>query len=69
MLVIYLSGSALKKQKSLLNFTLNPNIILVALNISRGDIAEPFANFHDKIPSTDFKIKYAIKIFQYGVLI
>ena len=26
---------------------LNPNIVLVALNISRGDIQKPFANFHD----------------------
>ena len=50
-----------KQNKNLLK-TLNPNIILVALNISRGDIAEPFANFHDKSSrATDFKIRYAIK--------
>ena len=41
---------------------LNPNIVLVALNISRGDITLPFANFHDLRPeATDFKIRYATK--------
>ena len=41
---------------------LNPNIVLVALNVSRGDISEPFANFHDARPeATDFKIRYATK--------
>lgn len=50
-----------KKNKNLLKI-LNPNIILVALNISRGDIKEPLANFHDKSSrATDFKIRYALK--------
>ena len=41
---------------------LNPNIVLVALNVSRGDITQPFANFHDSRPeATDFKIRYATK--------
>lgn len=41
---------------------LNPNFVLVALNISRGDITTAFANFHDARPeATDFKIRYAIK--------
>ena len=50
-----------KQNKNLLKI-LNPNIILVALNISRGDVMEPFANFHDKSSrATDFKIRYALK--------
>ena len=41
---------------------LNPNIVLVALNISRGDITMPFANFHDaRSEATDYKIRYGIK--------
>ena len=41
---------------------LNPNIVLVALNISRGDIQKPFANFHDsRSEATDYKIRYALK--------
>lgn len=41
---------------------LNPNIIFVGLNISRGIIAAPLANFHDKRPeSTDYKIRYALR--------
>ncbi len=41
---------------------LNPNFVLVALNISRGEITEPLANFHDPRPeATDFKIRYALK--------
>lgn len=40
--------------------TLNPNIVLVALNISRGDITLPFGNFHDaRSEATDYKIRYA----------
>lgn len=40
---------------------LNPNIILVGLNISRGRMKEPLANFHDKRPEAmDFKIRYAL---------
>ena len=49
------------QNKSLLK-TLNSNLILVALNISKGDIKEPFANFHSNSPhATDFKIRYALK--------
>ncbi|MDB4071208.1 hypothetical protein N9512_01965 [Amylibacter sp.] len=41
---------------------LNENIIFVGLNISRGSIKEPFANFHDANPrATDFKTRYALK--------
>jgi len=40
--------------------TINPNIVLVALNISRGDITLPFGNFHDaRSEATDYKIRYA----------
>ena len=40
---------------------LNPNIILVGLNVSRGVIKVPFANFHDARPqANDFKIRYAL---------
>ncbi len=47
--------------KDLLN-QLNPNVILLGLNISRGDIQVPFANFHDARPeATDFKIRFAFK--------
>ena len=36
---------------------LNPNVILVGLNISRGNIKAPLANFHDARPQAmDFKI-------------
>ena len=42
--------------------TLNPEIVLVGLNISRGDIKYPLANFHDaRAVATDFKIRYALK--------
>lgn len=42
--------------------SLNPNIVLVGLNISRGSIRAPFANFHDLKPqATDYKIRYALK--------
>jgi hypothetical protein len=41
---------------------LNPNIMLVGLNISRGLITIPFANFHDaRSQAMDFKIRYALK--------
>lgn len=41
---------------------LNPNIILVGLNISRGSIKVPLANFHDaRSEATDYKIRYALK--------
>ena len=41
---------------------LNPNVVLLGLNISRGDIIIPFANFHDKRPeATDFKIRFAFR--------
>jgi hypothetical protein len=40
---------------------LNPNIILVGLNISRGVIQVPLANFHDARPQAmDFKIRFAL---------
>ena len=40
---------------------LNPNIILVGLNISRR-IEVPLANFHDAKPQAmDYKIRYALK--------
>ena len=43
---------------ALLN-TLNPRVVMVGLNISRG-FHEPFRNFHDPSPSAnDFKIRYA----------
>ena len=35
---------------------LNTGIVLIGLNISRGVIKEPFANFHDKrSQATDYK--------------
>ena len=41
---------------------LNPEIVLVGLNISRGDIKFPLANFHDaRSEATDYKIRYAVK--------
>lgn len=41
---------------------LNPEVVFVALNISRGDIKTPLGNFHDKRPvATDFKIRFAFK--------
>ena len=40
---------------------MNPNIILVGLNISRGIIGVPLANFHDaRSEAMDFKIRYAL---------
>ena len=41
---------------------LNSKNVLVALNISRGAIQTPLANFHDKRSvATDFKIRHALK--------
>jgi len=41
---------------------LNSEVILVGLNISRGDIKFPLANFHDaRSEATDYKIRYALK--------
>jgi hypothetical protein len=39
---------------------INTKYVMVGLNISRGAIKIPFANFHDKrSEATDFKIRYA----------
>ena len=41
---------------------LNPNIILVGLNISRGSIKNPLGNFHDRRKEAmDYKIRFALK--------
>ncbi len=41
---------------------LNPEIVLVGLNISRGTIKFPLANFHDVRPEAmDYKIRFALK--------
>ena len=41
---------------------LNPEIILIGLNIARGSIKYPLANFHDsRSVAMDFKIRYAIE--------
>ena len=41
---------------------LNPEVVLVGLNISRGDIRFSLANFHDiRSEATDYKIRYALK--------
>ena len=43
-------------------FQLNPNVIFVGLNLSRGDIKDHFGNFHSSdSKSTDFKIRFAFK--------
>ncbi|MCX6690874.1 MAG: hypothetical protein NTW33_02175 [Methanoregula sp.] len=40
---------------------LNPNIILVGLNVSRGELKVPLANFHDaRSEAMDFKVRYAL---------
>lgn len=50
----------LKINKNLLEY-LNPNFVMVGLNISRR-IENTFGNFHDKRPqSQDYKIRYAFK--------
>jgi hypothetical protein len=42
--------------------TLNPRVVMVGLNISRGGANEPFRNFHDPSPvANDFKIRYAFR--------
>ena len=42
--------------------SLNENIVFVGLNISRGSIKIPLANFHDPSPrATDFKTRFALK--------
>ena len=49
---------------------LKPNIILVGLNISRGAIKEPLANFHDKrSEATDFKIRYYLFLNHFLILL
>jgi len=41
---------------------LNPDVVLVALNISRGAITDKLANFHDNRPEdTAFKIRFALR--------
>lgn len=41
---------------------LNPEIVFLGLNISRGDIIHPFGNFHDARPeATDYKIRFALQ--------
>ena len=53
-LSIFASYECLKELKS--------DTILVALNISRGSIKTPLANFHDSNPrATDFRIRFALK--------
>ncbi len=50
-----------EKNKVLLS-QLNPNVVLVGLNISRGAIKVPLANFHDSRPeATDYKIRFAFR--------
>jgi hypothetical protein len=40
--------------------TLNPSVVMIGLNISRGFPEKPFRNFHDPGPAAnDFKIRYA----------
>jgi len=40
--------------------TLNPGVVMVGLNFSRGSPYEPFQNFHDPRPEAhDFKIRFA----------
>ena len=41
---------------------LNPNVILVGLNLSKGAIEIPFSNFHSKSThANDYKIRFALK--------
>jgi hypothetical protein len=55
-----LSIFEVQNRKALLN-QLNPNVILVGLNISRR-LLKPFGNFHDARPhAMDFKLRYALK--------
>ena len=49
-------------EKRLSEFKLNPNIVFVGLNLSRGNNECAFANFHSKdSKATDFKIRFAFK--------
>jgi hypothetical protein len=49
-----------ERNKQLLS-QLNPNVVMVGLNISRR-IGNPFGNFHDSRPqSQDYKLRYAFK--------
>jgi hypothetical protein len=42
--------------------TLNPGVVMVGLNTSRGYLSEPFRNFHDpSAVANDFKIRYAFR--------
>jgi hypothetical protein len=42
--------------------TLNPGVVMVGLNLSRGDLTEPFRNFHDpRGVAKDFKIRFAFR--------
>ena len=50
----------LDKNPNLLGI-LNPNVVMVGLNISRA-IQKPFGNFHDNRPqSQDYKLRYAFR--------
>ena len=41
---------------------LNPEVVLVALNFSRGSVKLPFGNFHSDNPvATDFKTRFALR--------
>jgi hypothetical protein len=41
---------------------LNPSVVLVGLNISRGTVPFPLGNFHDgRSQSQDYKLRYALK--------
>ena len=41
---------------------LNPNVVFVGLNLSRGDIKGDFGNFHSSYhAATDYKIRFALK--------
>jgi len=49
------------KNKDLLS-KLNPNVVLVALNFSRGAVKYPLGNFHEYHPhGTDYKTRYALR--------
>jgi hypothetical protein len=42
--------------------TLNPGVVMIGLNVSRGFPDRPFRNFHDPGPAAnDFKIRYAFR--------
>ena len=41
---------------------LNTNVILVALNFSKGSIDKPFGNFHsDNSTASDYKTRFALR--------